>query len=208
MSKRAKIQIIVLLVLAVGFGSYFWYTSLYRPILIQKREKAAELQKLKDTLERAKAQAARRVSLEQEYQELQEQWEVVETLLPRERDMADFIQRLHTIKGKVDATIERVTPLPPEQVDFYMENPYEVEMLTTYHGLGNFFSHVANLPIIVDVSDLDILMIPKKPDLEEKETEVLTPTISSRFVLSTYSFSEEAELGQGQERQDGQEEQE
>jgi Tfp pilus assembly protein PilO len=202
MKKRTKIQITVLLILAVGFGSYFWYTSLYRPILVQKGEKAAELEKLRDTLERAKAQAARRVSIEQEYQELQEQWQVVETLLPRERNMADFIQQLHTIKGKVDATIERVSPLPPDMVDFYMENPYEVELLTTYHGLGNFFSHVANLPIIVDVSDVDILMIPKRPDKEEKETEVLTPTISSRFVLSTYSLSEEASLEQGQEEQE------
>jgi Tfp pilus assembly protein PilO len=199
MNKRTRIQIIVLLIVVLGVGSYLWYTSMYRPILVQKGEKAQELGRLKDTLERAKAQAARRVSLQQEYEQLQEQWQVVETLLPRERNMSDFIQKLEIIKGKEEVTIERIHPLPPEMVDFYMENPYEVEMLTTFHGLGRFFSHVANLPIIVDVSDLEILMIPQKQDLEEKPTEVLTPTISSRFVLSTYSLWDEMGGQQGQE---------
>lgn len=192
--KDTKVQIIIFLILVVLAGTYFWYTSLYQPMLAQVEEKSEELQQLKDRLEIAKLQAARRVSLQQEYENLQEQWQVVETLLPKERDMSNFIKQLHRIKGKVDATIERVSPLEAESVDFYTKNPYEIEMLTTYHGLGQFLSHVANLPIIVDVSLLDMTAIPR-PEEEEGEKLTLRPSISSRMVLTTYSLVEDVSLG-------------
>jgi Tfp pilus assembly protein PilO len=190
--RQTKVQILILVVLVLCAGLYLWYTSIYRPILEQKRERSEELLRLRTSLETAKQQAARRVSLQREYDQLREQWEVVETLLPKERNMSDFIKDLHYIKGKVDATVERVSPMPSSQVDFYEENPYEVEMLTTYHGLGKFFSHVANLPIIVDVSDLDIMALPPEKESSEEETEILGPSISSRFILTTYSLSQRA----------------
>jgi len=191
--KDPKVQIAVLLILVVLIGTYFWYHSLYQPILAEKEEKSEELQKLKANLGRVKLQAAQRVSLQQEYESLQEQWRVVETLLPKERDMSDFIRQLHRIKGKVDATIERLSPLPAISKDFYQENPYEVEVLITYHGLGEFFSHVANLPIIVDVSDVDLIALVRREE-EEKEREIVGPTLRSRFVLTTYSLLENVDF--------------
>jgi len=198
--KDTKVQIFILAILVLCVGLYFWYTGIYRPILTQKKEKSEELQRLRASLETAKERAARRVSLQQEYDQLQEQWKVVETLLPKERNMSDFIQNLHRIKGKVDATVERVSPMPSTAVDFYTENPYEVEMLTSYHGLGRFFSHVANLPIIVDVSELDIVALPPERESEEDESEIVGPSISSRFVLTTYSLSQQAATGQEEDR--------
>ena len=194
--KETKVQILILVVLALCAGIYFWYTGVYHPILEQKKEKSEELQRLRSSLETARERAARRVSLQQEYDQLQEQWKVVETLLPRERNMSGFIQDLHHIKGKVDATVERVSPMPSSIVDFYTENPYEVEMLTSYHGLGRFLSHVANLPIIVDVSDLDIMALPSKIESEEDQTEIVGPSINSRFILTTYSLSQRIVPGQ------------
>ena len=191
--KDPKVQIAVLVMLVVLVGAYFWYHSLYQPILAEKREKSEELHELKANSEKAKLRAARRVSLQQEYEAIQEQWQVVETLLPKERDMSDFIGQLHLIKGKVDATIERLSPLAATSVDFYQENPYEVEMLSTYHGLGDFFSHVANLPIIVDVSDLDIIALVRGEE-KEGEREIVGPTLRSRFVLTTYSLLENVDF--------------
>jgi len=198
--KDTKVQILILAILVFSVGLYFWYTGVYRPILVQKKEKSEELQRLRASLETAKERAARRVSLQQEYDQLKEQWKVVETLLPKERNMSDFIQNLHRIKGKVDATVERVSPMPSTTVDFYTENPYEVEMLTSYHGLGRFFSHVANLPIIVDVSDLDIIALPPERESEEEESEIVGPSISSRFTLTTYSLSQQIQTGQEENR--------
>ena len=198
--RDTKVQIAILLVLAVIAGTYFWYTSLYRPLLDQLGEKSEEYQLLKTRLEMAKRQAARRVSLQQEYEDLQEQWKVVETLLPKERDMSDFIQQIHRIKGKVDATVERISPLKSRSLDFLVENPYEMEMLTTYHGLGKFLSHVANLPIIVDVTLQDVTGIPQVEEEEEEEKQVLGPSIRSRLVLSTYSIKEEVNLEEEEEK--------
>lgn len=188
--KDTKVQIFIFLILVVLGGAYFWYTSVYHPILVQLGEKSTELQELKNRLERAKRQAALRVSLEQEYKELQEQWKVVETLLPKERDMSDFIQQLHIIRGKVDASIERVFPQAAEEMGFYTENSYEVEMRSTYHGLGKFLSYVANLPIIVDVHLLDMIALPQ-PEEKEEEKVTIRPTISVRLLLTTYSLVEE-----------------
>lgn len=192
--KDKNVLVTVFLVLLVLVGTYLWYTSVYRPILAQVKVKSGELVQLKASLEMTKLQAARRVSLQQEYQDLQEQWRVVATLLPKERDMSDFIQQLHRIKGKVDATIERISPLKAKSVDFYMENPYEIEMLTTYHGLGKFFSHVANLPIIVDVSRLDVVGLPREEEEEEEEKYIVGPSIRSRLVLTTYSLLQDVDL--------------
>ncbi|MFC1683022.1 type 4a pilus biogenesis protein PilO [Candidatus Zixiibacteriota bacterium] len=190
---NSKIFLIVFVILIVLAGGYAWYEYLYRPILDQIAEKKDEHNQLLITLETAKRQAARRVSLQQEYKELQEQWKVVETLLPKERNMSDFIQQLHRIKGKVDATVERVSPLPSEVMGFYQENPYEVEMYSTYHGLGNFLSHVANLPLIVDVTSLDLIGVPRE-NHEDEGREHVGPSVLSRLVLTTYSLKEEVEL--------------
>ncbi len=192
--KNTKILVIISLVLLVLAGTYFWYVSLYRPLLDQVEKKTAEHRQLLASLETAKRQAAKRVSLQQEYDDLQKQWQVVETLLPRERNMSDFIKQLHRIKGKVDATIERVSPLKAKSVDFYMENAYEIEMLTTYHGLGGFLSHVANLPIIVDVTSLDMTGLPRQQEEEEEERDIVGPSVRSRLVLTTYSLRENVDL--------------
>ena len=188
--KDTKVQIIIFLILVLAGGIYFWYTSMYQPILTKVEEKSTELQAIKARLETAKRQAARRVSLEQEYEALQQQWRIVETLLPKERDMSDFIQQLHRIKGKVDASIERVHPLSAKEMGFYTENPYEIEMQTTYHGLGRFLSLVANLPIIVDVHVLDMISVPRPEGEGEKERVMVRPSVSARLLLTTYSLVE------------------
>lgn len=192
---NSEIFIIVLVILAVLAGGYVWYDFLYKPLLEEMAEKSDEHSQLLITLETAKRQAARRASIEQEYKELQEQWKVVETLLPKDRNMSDFIQQLHRIKGRVDATVERVSPLPSEAVGFYQENPYEVEMFSTYHGLGNFLSHVANLPLIVDVTSLDLTGVPRE-NHEDEGREHVGPSVLSRLVLTTYSLKEDIELAE------------
>jgi len=84
--------------------------------------------------------------------------------LPDEEEMPDLLKEIASAGKSSNVIFLLFKPLDKGDTgDFYKENPIQIRVRCNYHELGNFFSKIADLTRLVNISKL-ALVIPKKTD--------------------------------------------
>jgi type IV pilus assembly protein PilO len=146
-----KMIILVVLVVAVGFGYYMMFHIPQQEVLegLQgqieglraERDKNA---KIAEHLDEYKAEVAR----------LQEDLERAKALLPNEREIDDLLKSVANLGKKVGLQFLLFRPLPDIQRDFYAEVPVEISISGGYHEIALFFAKVGQLKRIVNIQNV------------------------------------------------------
>ena len=146
-----KMIVLVVLVVAVGFGYYMMFhipqqetlESLQGQIsgLRAERDKNA---KIAEHLDEYKAEVAR----------LQEDLERAKALLPNDREIDDLLKSVANLGKKVGLQFLLFRPLPDVQRDFYAEVPVEISISGGYHEVALFFAKVGQLKRIVNIQNV------------------------------------------------------
>jgi type IV pilus assembly protein PilO len=142
-----KLIVLVVLVVAVGFGYYMMFHIPQQETLealtgqIQglraERDKNA---KIAEHLDEYKAEVAR----------LQEDLERAKALLPNDREIDDLLKSVANLGKKVGLSFLLFRPMPDIQRDFYAEVPVEISISGGYHEIALFFAKVGQLKRIVN----------------------------------------------------------
>ncbi|RKZ34397.1 hypothetical protein DRQ33_02235 [bacterium] len=135
---------------------YLWNSMSYSANKKIIDEKQSELEKLKRELISAKGSAVKIEQIWAELNRLFTQYKLVEELLPRERDLTDFLKKIDLAVKQADAKLLKIEQKPSQNAGYYFQDPYEIRINTTFHGLGKFLSLVANLPFTALVKDVKI----------------------------------------------------
>ena len=135
---------------------YLWNKMSYKPNSEIIRQKQEQLEKLHRDIQRAKNAQKNLEKLEAELKRLFTQYKLVEELLPKKRDLTDFIKKIDLVAKQADAKLIKLEQKPSQQAGYYYEDPYDVQIKTTFHGLGKFLSLVANLPFTALVKNVKI----------------------------------------------------
>ncbi len=138
---------------------YLWHSQSYsvnRDIIQKKSE---ELEKIRRDIEKAKINAAKVEEIQAELERMFAQYKLIEELLPAERNVPDFINKIYLVAKQADAKVEKLEQKPSEAKGYYTADPYDISITTTYHGLGKFLSLVANLPFTALTKNLKISQI-------------------------------------------------
>ena len=93
--------------------------------------------------------------IQREYEQLQQELAKALTELPNSREIPSLLTGI-TATGK-NAGLDFLVfkPRPEVKKDFYAEVPVDITIAGSYFSVANFFAAVANLPRIVNITNVD-----------------------------------------------------
>ncbi len=149
---KQKIVILVA-VLLVEALALVWF--LYLPKQKMLTELRTQHAKLQAEVEEKTRIANNLPKIQKEYNELNLELEKALTELPNSKEIPSLLTSI-TATGKnagLDFLVFR--PKPEVKKDFYAEVPVDITVAGSYYSVANFFAAVANLPRIVNISNVD-----------------------------------------------------
>jgi type IV pilus assembly protein PilO len=112
--------------------------------------------KLKTSFEKKYAKAVNLDAYKAQMVEMRDMFTSMLQQLPRKSEVANLlidISKTGLING---LEFELFKPEPERRIDFYIELPISMNVIGSYHQLGNFISEIAAMPRIVTVHNLQI----------------------------------------------------
>jgi len=149
---KQKITLFVLL-LVVEAAALVWF--LYLPKQQEFDRLTEEYTRLQKDIAEKSAIAGNLPKLQKEYDELSAALTKALTELPNSREIPSLLTSI-TNAGKVAGLDFLVfKPKPEVKKDFYAEVPVDITVSGSYLSVANFFAAVANLPRIVNITNVD-----------------------------------------------------
>ena len=195
-----KNQKLMLVVLVLVLGVYFWYTKVFQPNTSKLEMQRANYETVMTNLKTIELKAKSLAGLRKEYERLLDRYQSIEQLLPEEEQVPDFLMQLHSASMLSQSQVTQVMPQLTGSEGFYNTADYEVKFTGTYHEFGRFLAAVANFPFITNVSRMNLKGLPPDIALQKNKAERQTQgdfdskTLEAGFVLSTYYVKPEEKL--------------
>lgn len=104
----------------------------------------------------------RRAELQSEMDALTKQLATLQTIVPEEKQVDQFIIMIQSAAASSGVSIRRLKALPIGTKPFYFEMPFEVEADGPYFSVLDFFSKLGRLSRIINVGDLKLISIGNK----------------------------------------------
>ncbi|QOX78679.1 type 4a pilus biogenesis protein PilO [Trichlorobacter lovleyi] len=149
---KQKIAILVAVVLVEAIALvYFLYLPKHKMLTGLK----AQHQQLQAEVEEKTRIAINLPKIQKEYNDLNLELEKALTELPNSKEIPSLLTSI-TATGKnagLDFLVFR--PKPEVVKDFYAEVPVDITVSGSYFSVANFFAAVANLPRIVNITNVD-----------------------------------------------------
>ncbi|MBD3239808.1 MAG: type 4a pilus biogenesis protein PilO [Chitinivibrionales bacterium] len=179
-----------LIIILAGLGCvYGWYTYLYAPAqekheqltseVEQKEKKLHVLVAMKPQLEKIKAEiVAKSILLDS-----------LKSIFPDQKEVPKLIHEITRLSQASEVQATKFNPMEDVQREYYVENRYQLSMWGGYHDFAAFLSRLANLRLIINLSEVKLLTHPSlQQALQESEGEAAPAnTIEASFVLTTFS---------------------
>ena len=195
--KDPKTQKIALMVLGFFLAIYFWYSRVYSQNDAQLATKRSQYESIMTDLRTVELKAKSLEGLKAEYEVLRNRYEMIETLLPDERQLPKFLVQLHAAASFTQSRLLELEPIAIRKARYYSISDYRLKFTGTYHELGEFLASVANFPFITNVSRLEINGLPElslAAAIQDKRALHDARSLEATMVLSTYFVSPEDKL--------------
>lgn len=111
---------------------------------------------------------------------LKEKLATLRKQLPEEKEVSVLLKQISELglKSGLEIMLWKPEPRKTDPEGLYVEIPVSVEVMTGYHQLGAFFSHISRLQRLVNISDIR---------LNAKEGGRRTTRISAKFTARTFA---------------------
>lgn len=136
---------------------YFMYLPKAEEIERTNREIAT----LKQRLNKARIRAKNLKRFEQEYAQVDAQFQEALKLLPNEKEIPSLLRNITQLGSDSALEFRLFSPRKERPGDFYMEIPVTLEVSGSYHNVAVFFDKVGQMERIVNI--LNVHMRPIKP---------------------------------------------
>jgi Tfp pilus assembly protein PilO len=155
LSKRAKIIVFIIFLLVF---SYLNYSYIYLPRNNRIKSLDTQITVLHNKIEEGKRVYARLGELRKEYQDLLEKMEFMEVLLPKEKEIPDFLVMLQETMDEFNIDFSNFAPqsLIQEKEALYARLPINMTYSANYFEVIRFLDRLENFPRIVDVRELSL----------------------------------------------------
>ena len=183
---------ISLLILA---GAYFVYTYMWEPFTLEEQRLESELRNAESELSKINVQKGRIAKLEAELVAAENEFERLKEMFPEEEKVPMRLQDLYAVLRSAGVQIQKFSPGPRTEREYFFEHRYSVAVNAGYHMLGYLFAEIANFNYPTAIADLKISRYSGiKQEIEKAESRGWTPiTISVSFNLTTYTSKKVAQ---------------
>lgn len=148
-------QVLIVGVISGGLLGGFWYWYL-TPIQTEIDGKKTQFQQLQTDIAKANEQMKKLAQLKKEETDLRLQLEEKKKILPSEKEVDDVFRALQRTATDSAVRILRLNNRSTIDHEVYIEWPIDMEIVGTYHTLGNFLDKIRQLPRIVNISSLRV----------------------------------------------------
>ena len=182
---RAPLSIIV-----VGLvGIALWYFNVYAAKNEECTALKTQLAKKQNELNNILALKPQLYRLEQEAAMSQHTLDSLKSIFPDQKEIPKMIREITAVAHASGIYTTKFNPRPDVEREYYIENRYDIAVLGGYHNLGQFYSFLASMPLIINLSNVSIKTNPKieesKKNSEEHGSAVNSVTAS--FTMTTFS---------------------
>lgn len=167
------------IVLLAAVFIYFLYLPVADEIEKLERERSGLVQKLN----RARIRAKNLRKFEQEFAQVDAQFQEALKLLPNKKEIPSLLRSITQLGADAELEFRLFSPQRERPGDFYMEIPVSLEVSGTYHNVAVFFDKVGQMERIVNI--LNVSMTPIKPR---------STTLITKCDAVTYRFKGESDV--------------
>jgi type IV pilus assembly protein PilO len=148
--------------------------------------KLAEKQKELNSILALKPQLHR---LEMEIAAAQHKLDSLKSIFPDQKEVPKLIREITGVARVTSIYTTKFTPSADVEKEYYIENGYDIAVSGAYHDLARFFSFLAKMPLIINLSNVSIRTSPRleesKKLSEERGTTI--STVNASFRMTTFS---------------------
>jgi type IV pilus assembly protein PilO len=180
----------VAIISAVGILlGFLWYQFVYTGINEEKSRLESELKKKQNELNNILILKPQLKTLEKDIAAASLRLDSLKSMFPDQKEIPKLIREITGVARASSIYTTGFNPLPDIQREYYVENRYDLSVTGGYHQLAQFFSFLANMPLIINLSNVSIQANPSldqsKKDAEEHGTPITS--IITKFQMTTFS---------------------
>ncbi|HLQ66622.1 MAG TPA: type 4a pilus biogenesis protein PilO [Candidatus Limnocylindrales bacterium] len=184
--KDPKTQRMLLIGLGTAALVYFYVFADFIPFNYKARSKEigvlkTEYTKKANELSKAQQLVNRLPELKKEFALLNQRWAIAQELLPTQKEVASLLRKVTLAGQEAGIKFLLFKPGTPVAQTYFTENPVQVTVTGGFHHTGTFFSEIADLSRLVNVSQLKLKGF-DKGDVDE--------TVQADFVATAYTLAE------------------
>ncbi|MGA7921207.1 MAG: type 4a pilus biogenesis protein PilO [Candidatus Acidiferrales bacterium] len=128
----------------------------------------------------------RRAELQSEMDALSKQLATLQTIVPEEKQVDQFILMIQSAASSSGVSIRRLKALPVGQKQFYFEMPFEVEADGPYYSVLDFFSKLGRLSRIINVGDIKLANVGSKSQTTTNFHMVAGTSVTGTMTVTTF----------------------
>lgn len=180
--RNPLIVIVVTLAIAGTWHQYFYTTTKESLVALQKKqnEKQNELR----TILALKPQLN---NLKDEHAKAQIKLDSLKSIFPDNKEIPKLIREINAVARASGIVTTKFNPMPDVEKDYYIENRYNLTIEGGYHELAEFFAFLANFPLIINLTSVNIVASSVNSPQQNEEIEFSGATVASSFEMTTFS---------------------
>ena len=184
---KAQVQVLIVLVVCGAAIGILWYTTL-SPISEEIKTKEQQASTLQAQVDKMHALEAKYAQFKKETEVLQKRLDELKKVLPQDKEIEQILSLVQESARKSGLHIQRGVSKAVVDHDVYSEWPLEMQVLGTYHNLGDFLEKIRELPRIVNVNKLRLESHSGKTENGN------TTTIGANYEATTFVYREPSEI--------------
>lgn len=151
------LKVILALIPSIILGILFT-VFIYFPENSEIKKLSDSIVKLDKEIASSEVKAKRLAELKIENEGLRARLKELQERLPEEKEVSGLLRQISDlgIKSGLKILFWRPENKVADPSGLYVRIPVRLEVLTGYHNLGVFFSHISRLPRIVNISDIKL----------------------------------------------------
>ena len=180
----------ILIIAALGLGGLLlWYQTVYVERQRSVDSLHRELERKQNELNSILALKPQLKKLEKDIALAQVRLDSLKSMFPDQKEIPKLIREITSVARASEIYTTRFNPLPDIQREYYVENRYDMTVAGGYHQLAEFYGFLANLPLIINLSNVSIKangnLAQSKKEAEEHGGPV--SSINASFQMTTFS---------------------